>query len=139
MSRPLADPLLSSRWDSLGIGLSGLCAAHCTLTPVLLAVLPLYPSLYAIHSWLHPLLLILLVPVAVVALGRTRPERRPRAVPALLATGLMIVFLAWLSKDALGLWGEAGVTLAGSALLVLGHWKNGRCHGAQHAHDDSAI
>lgn len=105
----------------MGIGISGLCAIHCLFFPVALALLPLWPVGDIIHDWTHPILFVLIVPTVVFAIkhGYKVPH-----VPLLLYSGLIIVGLAWLLHGWLGSWGEALVTLAGSALLVAGHWKN---------------
>ena len=63
-------------WDRLGIGLSGLCAVHCLLTPVVLSLLPLWPTLQAVNAWVHPTLLVLILPVVLGALRRARRTGR---------------------------------------------------------------
>ncbi|MFH5832903.1 MerC domain-containing protein [Halalkalibaculum sp. DA3122] len=112
-------------WDRLGISLSGICAVHCLFFPVAIALLPLWPAAEAIHDWTHPILFLLIVPTVIFALRGGVVDSR---VPALLYAGLLVVGLAWLLHDPLGNFGEAAVTMAGSGLLVAGHWFNYRYH-----------
>ncbi len=114
-------------WDRLGIGLSGLCAVHCLLTPVALSLLPLWPALQAVNAWVHPSLLVLLLPVVVGALRRARRTGRIATV-ALLGSGFLVLVGAWWGHDVWGAVGERIVTVAGSALLISGHVQNWRCH-----------
>lgn len=112
-------------WDRVGISLSGLCAIHCLFFPVAVALLPLWPVAESIHDWTHPVLFILIIPTVFFALrGRTYFGR----VGRYLWIGLVIIGAAWMLHDWIGDWGEAAVTMAGSALLVTGHWINYRQH-----------
>lgn len=112
-------------WDRLGIGISGLCAIHCLFFPVAIALLPLWPAAKAIHEWTHPLLFVLIVPTVLFAL---KGERKDQRIPVLLYTGLFFVGLAWILHDWVGDAGEVVTTMAGSALLVTGHWLNYKFH-----------
>ncbi|MDZ7691296.1 MAG: MerC domain-containing protein [Balneolaceae bacterium] len=112
-------------WDRVGISLSGFCAIHCLFFPVAVALLPLWPASEAIHDWTHPILFILIVPTVYLAL---REGIHDVKIPVFLYLGLVIVGAAWLLHDWLGDVGEAGVTMAGSSLLVLGHWFNYQRH-----------
>lgn len=126
--RSLAAPFPASltRWDRLGIGLSGLCALHCLATPVALALLPLWPSLDALHAWLHPVLALLLVPVTVLAMWGAHRAHRPHRLQAGFAIGLALVLLALPAGHATGWWLETSLTLVGSALLIAAHVGNWR-------------
>ncbi len=120
-------------WDRLGIGLSGLCAVHCLLTPVVLSLLPLWPTLQTVNAWVHPALLVLIVPVIVGALLRAKRTGRI-ATAALLGSGFLVLVGAWWGHDMWGPIGERLGTVAGSALLIAGHVQNWRCHRAsEHA------
>lgn len=117
-------------WDRLGISISGLCAIHCLFFPVAVALLPLWPVAESIHDWTHPILFVLIVPTVIFALkGRSISG----LVGKYLISGLLVVGAAWILHDWIGDWGEAGVTMAGSALLVKGHWINYKFHKNKHA------
>lgn len=112
-------------WDRIGIGLSGFCAIHCLFFPVVVALLPLWPVAESIHFWTHPILFLLIVPTVYYAI---RKSELPRKIPVLLYSGLAVIALAWLLHDLAGLWGESIITMAGSALLITGHWFNFKHH-----------
>lgn len=80
-----SDPAPPFFWDRIGISLSGLCMVHCMVMPVVLAALPLWSMAETLHDWLHPLFLVSLVPISVMALVR---RGKPKAKSA------MAVFLA---------------------------------------------
>ncbi|GAB5519886.1 MAG: hypothetical protein RhofKO_21370 [Rhodothermales bacterium] len=115
-------------WDRLGITLSGLCALHCLLTPVLLALLPLWTGLDAIHEWLHLLLVIPIIPVTLVAMRNAVGPHHSTQVPWYLGLGLVTIIAAIPLASIVGDVGETLITLAGSALLIRGHWLNWRLH-----------
>ncbi len=113
-------------WDRLGISISGLCAVHCLFFPVAITLLPFWPVAESIHDWTHPVLFLLIVPTVVFAL---RGKRWDGPIGLYLLAGLFVVGAAWMLHDVLvGDWGEAVLTLAGSALLVRGHWLNYKEH-----------
>lgn len=116
-------------WDRLGIGISGLCAIHCLFFPVAIALLPLWPASQSIHDWTHPILFILIVPTVFFAL---KGKEIFSTIGKYLISGLLVVGFAWMLHDWIGNWGEASVTLAGSALLVRGHWLNYQFHKRKH-------
>ena len=116
----------ASRWDRIGMSLSGICAIHCVLTPLVFAVLPIWSTSEAVHAWLHPALAVLIVPVTMLAIRGCLRRHGPRHVPVLLALGLAFILAAALAHDLLGEGGETLATLSGSALLIAGHWRN-RC------------
>jgi len=118
-------------WDRLGIGLSGLCAAHCLLMPVALSLLPLWPTLQVVHTWVHSALLALMLPVLVGALRRTRRTGYV-VTAALLGFGFLILVGAWWGHDVWGAVGERVGTVIGSLLLIAGHVLNWRRHRTCH-------
>lgn len=117
-------------WDRVGIVLSGLCAAHCLLVPLVLVALPLWPALAETHAWLHPTFAVLLIPVTLLAIR----AHRERYAVLLLSVGLVMVVAATLAHDLVGAFAEAGVTLFGSALLIGGHIRNARRRDVRHVH-----
>lgn len=122
-------------WDRIGMGLSGVCLVHCLLVPVVLALLPLWPVGEAVHAWMHPVLALGLVPVTLVALVAGYRRHRSREVVALLLSGLAVVLVAatW-GHASPGAVGETTLTVAGSILLMVGHWRNWRRTGTCHLH-----
>ncbi len=127
----MADPVMPtptlgptpSAWDRLGVLLSGLCAVHCLLMPLLLVALPLWHGAHALHDAWHPVAAVLLVPVTLRATHRGGGPRSAR----LLRSGLAIVWLGLLAHVLLGEIAGVGLTLVGSLLLIAGHGCNLRC------------
>ena len=115
-------------WDRIGLTLSGLCVVHCLAVPVFLSVLPLWPLAEAMHVWVHPVFALLLLPTTAFAMVRGFQRHGRATIPLLLSAGLLLVLAGSVS----GLRGfepgviETLVTLAGSGMLVTGHWKNWR-------------
>ena len=108
-------------WDRVGIGLSGICAIHCLLVPVVVALIPLWPAFEDIHEYTHLVFFLAIAPAVYLSLKR---KHESRAVSVYLITGVVIIFCAWFFHEYLGELGEAGVTLIGSILLIKGHWLN---------------
>jgi len=103
--------------DRVAIGLSGLCAFHCAVTPVAVIVFPVLSACLGSDQIFHSLLIALVVPSSVLAL--TLGCRRHRN-----AAGLSLLVVA----AALGhveYW-ERPMTLGASALIVVAHGLNYR-------------
>lgn len=108
-------------WDRVGIGLSGICALHCILVPVIVSLIPLWPAFEELHEYTHLFFFLAIAPTVILSLRR---KRESLAATIFLVSGVVIIFLAWFFNEALGEYGEAGVTLIGSLLLIRGHWLN---------------
>ena len=124
----------ASIWDRIGIGLSGLCAVHCLVTPIALVAFSLWPAALAVDAWLHPIFAALLIPTTLMAIRLAVRHRHARHIPLLLAVGLLLVLAAMAIGEVAGAMSEAGVTVIGSGLLITGHWQNG--HACAHEHHD---
>jgi len=113
-------------WDRLGIGVSAICAVHCLSIPVLVSLLPLWPVHTGLQGWVHPVTLLLLLPITYFAARRSHWDQR---ITTLLGGGILLVLSGWLIGHYwLGLVSEILLTLTGSILLILGHWRNYRHH-----------
>ena len=116
------EPNPAARWDRAGMLLSGLCAVHCLLMPLLLVILPLHGT-HALHDAWHPATAALLVPVTFRA---AHHGASPSSV-GLLWGGLVIVWLGLIAHSALDEIAGVGLTFVGSLLLLAGHGCNLRC------------
>lgn len=116
-------------WDRLGISLSGLCAIHCLLAPVAVALIPLWPAFEKAHEHTHLIFFLAIAPTVILSLQRKHASPK---VSSFLIIGVIIIFLAWFFNQHLGEFGEAGITLVGSGFLIRGHWMNYRMK--VHAH-----
>ncbi|HBX67117.1 MAG: hypothetical protein CL670_06075 [Balneola sp.] len=108
-------------WDRMGIGLSGLCAIHCLLVPVFVSLIPLWPAIEEFHEYTHLIFFLAIAPAVILSI---KNRKDLKAISGYLFVGLAIIFVAWYFNHQLGDYGEAGVTLVGSSLLIRGHWLN---------------
>lgn len=136
MSSPYKSSTETLLWDRLGMGLSGICAIHCLILPVLITLAPLWGFTSFMHGWAHPLFIFLLVPTIYYAARRSYYDRR---VVGLLSGGFVLVLTGWLAGHHwFGFLFETIVTLIGSLLLITGHWLNFKhhqvCKNSRHNH-----
>ena len=114
--------LVRERIDRVGILLSGLCAVHCVATLVLVAVLGLGGG-FLLDPALHRIGLALAIVVGGIALGLGL-SRHGRREPLMIGgVGLSLMTLALITGHGPA---EAGLTIAGVALVALAHWRNVR-------------
>jgi len=126
-------------WDRFGIGVSGICAIHCLIVPVMVSILPLWTITGVIHDWVHPILILLLLPVVYFAAKRSHYDRK---ITTYLIAGFLLLLIGWLAGHFwLGLLFESITTLAGSILLIIGHWSNYRHHStcSNHSHNHHPV
>lgn len=113
------------RLDRAGIALSGLCAAHCLLSVVLVSSLGIGGEIL-LHPIIHEAGLVVALVVAAVAIGWGAIQNR-RAAPFVIAmTGLTFMGGALAMPHGVQ---EAVLTVIGVCLVSLGHILNLR-----HAH-----
>lgn len=117
---------LSTRsWiDTLAVGASALCLAHCLLLPVAMASLPAIATIFETPAWAHGALLALALPLSFMALlGGYRHHGRwlPPAV-GFLGLALMGAGVAFEDSRIL----ETGLTVVGTTLVALAHIRNWR-------------
>lgn len=90
--------------------------------------MPIWLSSPELHAWLHPLLLVLVLPIALSSFYRGNDP----AGPYLLAGGSIILLLSWMLHSVLGPQGELAFTSLGSVIIATGHLRN-RAHCRHHA------
>lgn len=120
-------------WDLAGVVLSGICLVHCTLLPVLLALLPVVGAHYHGDERLHMLVTVLVVPVALLALALGFRRHGVAWIPALGAVGLVMILAAPIYHESLGEVLEGAVTAVGGLGLVAAHLANRRASTHDHA------
>ena len=127
MKNSFADvPAPTALWDRVGIWLSGICVVHCLTLPLALLALPFFPGLVPAHEWIHPLFAAMLFLTTLPAAFGAWKRHNSGSLALLLLSGLGVVLLALWMGDLLGIYAEDGLTIVGSAILIVGHWKNGR-------------
>lgn len=129
VSERSADTPRAPLLDGGAIVLSALCLVHCLALPFVFAAAPSLAKLFPDRPWVHPLILGIAAPLAMVALWRgwTRhSDRRPAVVGgvgvALLAMGVAV------GDDTLG----TIITVFGGLTLAAAHlhnWRAGHRHG----------
>ncbi|HMB98568.1 MAG TPA: MerC domain-containing protein [Balneolaceae bacterium] len=117
---------ITGLWDRIGLSVSGICAVHCLLFPVLITTLPLWPIAFTIHEWAHPVFIGLLLPVVYFAARRSHFNKK---IILFLVSGFLLIVSGWLIGHFwIGAWFETTATLIGSVMLIAGHWMNYRHH-----------
>ena len=121
----------TDRWDKIGITLSGLCAIHCLITPILLLAIPALGAVFE-AAWVHVVMAIFIVPIGIFAFYSGYLHHKKKGLMALGFVGLALIgagLLLPLSR--IDLFGHDVVTIAGSVCLIIAHVLNRRaclCH-----------
>lgn len=106
--------------DIAGMSISGFCALHCFLMPLLFLLLPLTKDLS--HN-MHTGLIFLIAPITLATIATEYLSQRSYLVLSLLTSGLCLVSLGAFAETAgLSAYSVEITTLLGSGLLITGHW-----------------
>lgn len=121
----MAHPAPEKRWDRVGVAVSSLCLVHCIGGALL-------PGLFAVAGThvvsgeaLHAGLLLVVLPVAALALARGVKRHGDRRAAGLGVAGIAFLGLGLAAHGGSGVL-ETALTVVGSALLVTGHAWNMR-------------
>ena len=122
MKRSLAS--VQPLFDRIAVGLSGACAVHCLLTPVVLIALPAFGSILS-DAQFHIAMLVLVLPISGYALFRGCGKHRSPAVVLPGSLGLCILVVsAFCGHWLFGEFGERVVTILGGSLVAISHFLN---------------
>jgi len=77
--------------DSLAISMSMICAVHCLLTPVLIALLPIISTTFWVHENFHLWMVFLVVPTTSLAVFMGCRQHRDKFVAILSMVGLCCI------------------------------------------------
>ena len=119
-------------WDMAGVVLSGICLVHCTLLPLLMALLPVLGAHYHGDERIHAAVTLAVVPVAILALALGFRRHGLAWIPALGLVGLAMILAAPVYHESLGEVLEGAVTAVGGIALVAAHLWNRRAQGEEH-------
>jgi len=111
--------------DTAGIILSTLCFLHCLAVPFIATGALIWIASETIHIGLT----IALAGIVMFVAWPSYQLHRRAVVPALLASGLILLIAALLTEDMGGESTETVLTSLGSIVLVLGHILNHRFRG----------
>ena len=109
-------------WDILGMGIAGLCVAHCLATTVILAVAASASSLFG-NPIIHEAGLFLALIFAGIALSKGVREHGFMMPAAIGSLGIIIMAAALFVPHGVT---EIAVTISGVTILALGHELNRR-------------
>lgn len=113
--------------DRLAIGVSGFCAVHCLVAPVLLIAVPVLASTVVLEEDFHRILLVFVLPASSLAFFLGCRRHKDWIVFALGMLGLtLIVFTVSFCHDVFGEIGEKVATVVGSVSLAFSHFRNHR-------------
>ncbi|MED5436660.1 MAG: MerC domain-containing protein [Pseudomonadota bacterium] len=113
------------RIDGLAISLSFLCVVHCLFVPSFIILAPSFLTFSFNNELTHYLILILAIPISLYALISGYKAHKKISFLFLGLLGLSILLIAVLSGEVIfGEFGEKGLTLLGSMIVVFAHFKN---------------
>lgn len=84
--------------DHLAIGLAGLCAVHCLLTPILVIALPIVATSFFVHEDFHLWMILLVLPTTGFAIFMGCRKHKDKWVAAFSAVGLSVLIFALLQE-----------------------------------------
>ena len=110
--------------DKMAVGLSMACVIHCFLAPSII-ILAYGVSSFSVESeLLHYAILMLAAPISIFALTLGYKNHKNISVLIFGILGLIILSLAIFLENIVGESGEKALTLLGSIMLALSHFKN---------------
>ena len=126
--------------DKAAILISTACTIHCLVIPIAIVAFPVLATTALGDAGFHTVLLWFILPTSLIALGLgCRAHRDLRVFGyGLIGIGFILV-AAVFGHDVLDLTGERGVTMVGSAFLILSHIRNQRLCNHDHCHDHDAV
>ncbi|QXD23434.1 MerC domain-containing protein [Opitutia bacterium ISCC 51] len=111
--------------DRVSIGVSVLCALHCAVLPILLAIFPTLVVLPFEDHVFHELMIWIVIPFSIVAVFLGCRRHKDRGVLFGAGLGLTTLVLnALFGHDLLGEAGEKLATLAAAVVFASAHWRN---------------
>jgi len=113
--------------DRCAVGISAVCAVHCLALPPLLVMFPLLTGTVFTDEQFHALLLWVILPTSVIAISLARRRHRDNGVLVLVGAGVVLLVVAalWAHEHAAP-WIDTALSVAGGALVALGHLRNYR-------------
>ena len=116
---------LSRYFDRIAIALSAVCIVHCLAVPLFAVLLPIAFIGLGGDSHFHEWMLWGVVPTSLVgfALGLRYHGRYGIAAAGMAGLGI-VAWAAIVAHGAWPWWQELVLSMLGSVLLVLAHWRN---------------
>ena len=118
---------LQEKADKFAISLSLLCALHCAVLPSLWVLIPSFLILGFDSELIHWWMLVIVIPVSGIALVSGTRKHGNYMLLLMGLIGLLVLASAViLGEDLLGESGEKLVTVFGSAIVAVAHFRNYR-------------
>ena len=119
--------MLSGAMDKSAIALSGVCIAHCLALPAVVALLPALSAYWFAGESFHLLLLFMVLPTSIVALGLGCRHHRTYGILLWGTSGLLVLTAAaGLGQAWVGEAAEKVLTVIGATLVMVAHANNFR-------------
>ncbi len=113
--------------DKFAIGLSIMCAIHCLVLPLLLAMLPGMAALQLDNEAFHLWMVVAVLPTSIYALTMGCRQHKRYRLLILSAIGLALLFMELLLGEVLiSEAGEKILLVTGAGFVAVGHWFNYR-------------
>lgn len=117
--------IVRTRADMIGIGLSGLCMVHCLAFPLLVSFAPAILRGLPGDDVTHRVLAMGIALAGGLAFRSGYKVHRKGWILALFLLGIALISAAAaLGESVLPAYGETGITVCGSLLLITAHWCN---------------
>ena len=111
--------------DKIAIGISIACVIHCFLVPSFIIFFPAFISIELDNELVHYLMLFFVFPISMIALSNGVKNHKKFSFFFIGMIGLFILICAVLFGESnLGETGEKALTLIGSIILSIAHYKN---------------
>lgn len=111
--------------DQVSMAISVLCLGHCALLPLVVVAVPFVGMSAMVESYFHQVMLLVILPISVIAIGQGLRQHRSLSVAALAALGIsLLAVAATLLHDLASSWPEIVTTVVGSLILLAAHWQN---------------
>jgi hypothetical protein len=111
--------------DQLAVALSGLCLVHCLLLPIFVITLPFLAQFSDEHFHLE--MLVVVIPVSLLALALGYRRHGHWGIVASGLAGLAVLTLGGtVAHSAYGLVADRVLTVIGSVILAITHYRNFR-------------
>lgn len=116
---------LQTLLDGCAVAISAFCAVHCLALPLLLVLFPLLGATVLTDEAFHAILLWVILPTSLIAVGLAWGRHRDATVLTLVGIGLfMLVMAAVWAHDHAPAWVDQSGSVAGGFLLAAGHIRN---------------
>ena len=111
--------------DKFAMTISMACVAHCFFTPTFLILTSGIFSFSFDNELVHKIIVLIAVPVSIYALSLGYKNHKTSSfMPAGIIGLCILILVVALGESTLGEFGEKGLTLLGSIMVIFAHYRN---------------